>query len=266
MESYFPYEIVDSVAIVKMNRPPVNGLDFEFLSGMSEISSELNQRDDIRAILWTSNLKPFGGGMDLAMAAKMDKFTWNNYCIRLHKSFMDFENILKPVVGVISGAAVAGGALVALSCDFRFMGEKRAYFSLPEVDLGICLLVSSTTRLPHIIGRAKAIDWLFTGRRINADEALEMGLANKVFKDEELLEKSFEFAQSLAAKGRHVMAAAKKAMNHSLHREILANYYFEHESVEMCADTDEMKEGYASFFQKRKPDFKKLIRDKAENE
>lgn len=259
-EMYFPYEVVDSVAIVKMNRPAVNGLDFEFLKGMSEISSELNARDEVRAILWTSNLKVFGGGMDLAMAAKMDKFTWNNYCIRLHKSFMDFENILKPVVGVINGAAVAGGTLVALSCDFRIMGEKRAYFSLPEVDLGICYLVSATTRLPRMIGRAKAIDWLFTGRRINANEALEMGLANMVFKDEELFEKSFEFAQSLAAKGRHVIAACKKALNYSLHKDILANYYFEHEAVEMCADTDEMKEGYASFFQKRKPDFKKLIK------
>jgi enoyl-CoA hydratase/carnithine racemase len=259
-ENYFPYDVVDSVAVLKMNRLPVNGLDFEFLKGMSEISAELNARDDIRAILWTSNLKVFGGGMDLAMAAKMDKFTWNNYCIRLHKSFMDFENILKPVVGVINGAAVAGGALVAISCDFRIMGESRAYFSLPEVDLGICLLVSATTRLPRILGRAKAIDWLFTGRRINAKEAMEMGLANMVFKDEELMEKSFEFAQSMAAKGRHVIAAAKKALNYSLHRDILANYYYEHEAVEMCADTEEMKEGYASFFAKRKPDFKKLMK------
>lgn len=257
-KNYFPYEVDDSVAILKMNRAPVNGLDFEFLQGMSEVSAELNARDDVRAVMWTSNLKVFGGGMDLSMASKMDKWTWNNYCFRLHKSFMDMENILKPVVGVINGAAIAGGALVALSCDFRIMGEKRGYFSLPEVDLGICYLVSVTTRLPRLMGRAGAIDWLFTGRRLNANEALTMGLANMVYKDEELFEKSLEFTRSLAAKGRHSIAAAKKALNHSLHRDILANYYMEHEAVDMCADTAEMKEGYDSFFQKRKPDFKKL--------
>lgn len=257
-ENYFPYEVVDSIAIVKMNRPPVNGLDFDFLRAMSEISGELNLREEIRAVMWTSNLKVFGGGMDLAMASKMDKFTWNNYCIMLHKAFMDLESILKPVVGVINGAAVAGGTLVALSCDFRIMGETKGYFSLPEVDLGIPYLVSATTRLPRMIGRAKAIEWLFTGRKVNAKEALEMGLATMVVKDEELMEKSYEFAQILSSKGRYSIAAAKKALNYSLHRDILANYYMEHEAVEMAADTAEMKEGFASFFQKRKPDFKNL--------
>ncbi len=257
-ENHFPYEVFDSVAVLKMNRPPVNGLDFDFLAKMGEVSDELNKRDDVRVVLWGSNLKVFGAGMDLAMASKMDKFTWNNYCLALHRAFLKLENILKPVIAVINGAAVAGGTLVALSCDFRLMGEKRGYFSLPEVNLGIPYLVSATTRLPSIIGRAKAVDWLFTGRRINAQEALEMGLANKVFKDEELTEKSIEFAKFLSTKGKYTIAAAKKCLNAKLHREIEANYIFEHDAVDLTAETEEMNEGYASFFEKREPDFKKF--------
>ncbi len=256
-ENHFPYTVDDSVAILKMNRLPVNGLDFDFLAQMGEVSDELNKRDDVRVVLWGSNLKVFGAGMDLAMAMKMDKFTWNNYCIALHRAFLKLENILKPVIAVVNGAAVAGGTLVALSCDFRLVGEKRGYFSLPEVNLGIPYLVSSTTRLPAMIGRAKAIDWLFTGRRINAQEALEMGLANKVVKDEELMEKSIEFARFLSTKGKYTIAAAKKCLNASLRRDIEANYVFEHKAIDLAAESEEMKEGYASFFEKREPDFRK---------
>lgn len=257
-ENNFPYTVEDGLAILKMNRPPVNGLDFDFLTQLGEVSDELNKRDDVRVVLWGSNLKVFGAGMDLTMASKMDKFVWNNYCLALHRSFLKLENILKPVIAVINGAAVAGGTLVALSCDYRFIGEKRGYFSLPEVNLGIPYLVSATTRLPSLIGRAKAIDWLFTGRRVNAQEALEMGLANKVIKDEELMEKSIEFAKFLSAKGKYTMAAAKKCLNAKLHREIEANYILEHEAVDLTAETEEMKEGFASFFEKREPDFKKV--------
>jgi enoyl-CoA hydratase/carnithine racemase len=257
-ENYFPYIVKESVAIIEMNRFPVNSLDFEFLRQLGTMSEEMSRRDAVRAVLITSKFKVFGAGLDLKMAAKMSKDQWHNYTLALHDSFNRLENIPKPVVAAVNGPALAGGLLICLSCDFRFMGEKKAYFGLPEVNLGIPYLAGVTKRLPALIGRANAIDLMFTGRKISAYEAKKIGLINKVFKDKELLEKSFGFAKMLASKGRHSIAAAKKCLNESLYREVQANLALEHEAVNMTVETDEIMEGYASFLDRRDPDFLKL--------
>lgn len=259
-EDYIPYRIEDSIAVVRMSRPPVNGLDFEFLRQLGKVSDELGVIDDIRVVVITSAFKVFGAGLDLKMAAKMDKDKWHNYALSLHNSFNKLENIPKPTIAVINGAALAGGLLISLSCDFRFIGEKEGYFSLPEVNLGIPYLAGSTIRLQKMIGRVKSTELMFTGRDISAREALEIGLVNKVFKDEELFERSMEFARILTSKGRHSIAAAKRCMNESLFREIQANLPLEHEAVNMTVETDEIKEGFASFFEKREPNFRKIER------
>jgi len=258
VERYFPYTVEDNIAVVKMSRAPVNGLDFEFLKQLGEISDELGAVDQARVVLITSNFKVFGAGLDLKMASKMDKEKWHNYVLALHHSFNKLENILKPVIAVINGAALAGGFLISLSCDFRFMGEKKGYFGLPEVSLGIPYLAGITKRLPALIGRANAIELMFTGRDIRAHEAKEIGLVNCVFKDEELFEKSMEFARMLAGKGRYTIAAAKRCLNEGLYRDVQSNLALEHEAVDLTAETDEIREGYASFFEHRAPEFTKL--------
>lgn len=256
--TYFPYTIENNIAIVVMSRAPVNGLDFEFLKQLGEVSDEIAALDEIRSVLITSKFKVFGAGLDLKMAQKMDKAKWHNYALALHHSFNKLENILKPVIAVVNGAALAGGLLISLSCDFRLMAEKNGYFGLPEVNLGIPYLAGVTKRLPAIIGRAHAMELMFTGRNINANEAKEIGLVNKVCKDENLLKESMEFANMLASKGRYTIAAAKKCLNEGLSREVQANLCLEHDAVDITAETDEMMEGYSSFFEQRKPDFRNL--------
>ncbi len=255
---YFPYTIENSIAIVKMSRAPVNGLDFDFLNQLGEVSDEIGALDEVRVVLITSKFKVFGAGLDLKMAAKMDREKWHNYALALHHSFNKLEKIPKPVIAVINGAALAGGLLVSLSCDFRFMAEKNGYFGLPEVNLGIPYLGGVTKRLPALIGRANAMGLMFTGKSINAKEAKEIGLVNRVCKDEELFEKSVEFAQMLASKGQYTIAAAKKCLNEGLLRDVQANLALEHDAVDITTETDEIQEGYASFFEQRKPDFRNL--------
>jgi enoyl-CoA hydratase len=257
-ENYFPYSVKENVAIIEMSRPPVNGLDFEFLRQLGAVSVEIGTVDEARVVLMTSKFRVFGAGLDLKMAAKMDTDRWHNYALALHHSFNRLENIPKPVIAVINGPALAGGLLISLSCDFRFMGEKKGYFGLPEVNLGIPYLAGVTKRLPALIGRANAIDLMFTGRNISAHEAKQMGLLNQVFKDNELFEKSMEFAQMLASKGRYTIAAAKRCLNEALFREVETNLALEHDAVDMTTDTEEIREGYASFFEQRAPDFRRL--------
>jgi len=257
-ENYFPYRIEHGIIIVEMSRSPVNGLDFEFLKQLGQVCDEIGALDEVRVVLIKSKFKVFGAGLDLKMAQNMDKDMWHNYALALHNSFNKLENILKPVIAVINGPALAGGLLISLSCDFRFMAEKNGYFGLPEVNLGIPYLAGVTKRLPAIIGRARAMELMFTGENIGAHEAKAIGLVNQVYKDEELLEKSMEFAQMLASKGRYTIAAAKRCLNEGLFREVQNNLSLEHEAVDMTTETSEIREGYASFFEQRKPNFIKL--------
>ena len=254
-KNYFPYEVIDSVAIVKMSSKPVNALDFEFLSQMKKFGEKINQDESARVVMLSSKYKVFGSGLDLKMAARMGKSEWHLYCIALHNAFNKLDCIEKPVIGVIGGAAVGGGFLIALGCDIRIMGEKHAYLSLPESTLGIPYLAGSTTRLPEIVGKAKAFELMYTGAKINSRQALNLGLANWVFNDEELLTKSFEFAKGLAKKGRYSLAAAKKCLNYSVLEQVGRNFTLEHLAVDMTAESSEIKEGYDSFFNKREPDF-----------
>ena len=257
-KNYFPYTVENSIAIVRMSREPVNGLDFEFLNQLGEVSDEIGALDEVRVVLITSKFKVFGAGLDLKMAAKMDREKWHNYALALHHSFNKLENILKPVIAVINGAALAGGLLISLSCDFRFIAERKGYFGLPEVNLGIPYLAGVTKRLPALIGRANAMELMFTGKDISAKEAKEIGLVNRVCKDEELFEKSAEFAEMLASKGQYTIAAAKKCLNEGLLRDVQINLALEHDAVDITTETEEIREGYASFFEQRKPDFRKL--------
>lgn len=258
-EDYFPYTIKDNIAVVKMSKAPVNGVDFEFLKQLGEISDKMGANDDIRAVVITSKFKVFGAGMDLKMAYRMDRNTWHNYLLAGYNFFKKFENILKPVIAVINGGALAGGMMISLSCDFRFIGEKKGYFGLPEVSLGIPYLGGVARRLPNIVGRAKAIELLFIGRNISAQESLDIGLVNKIFKDEDLFEESMEFARMLASKSRYTIAATKRCMNESLFREVQYNLALEHEAVDMTVETYEIKEGFASFFEHRVPNFTKKV-------
>ena len=258
--NHFPVSVRNGIAVVTMSRPPVNGLDFEFLKQLREVSERLAKDDEVRVILITSRFKVFGAGLDLRMASHMDAEKWHNYALALYHSFNSLENILKPVIAVINGAALAGGLLISLSCDFRFMGEEKGYFGLPEVNLGIPYLAGVTRRLPALIGRAKAIELMFTGRNISAREALAFGLVNRVFPDEDLLEDSMQFARALASKGRYTIAAAKRCLNVNLQKEVQENLALEHDAVDLTVETEEIREGYASFFEQREPDFLKIAR------
>lgn len=257
-KNYFPYTIDEYVAIVTMSRAPVNGLDFEFLKQMAKVSSQLNSDDSVRVVLITSKFKVFGAGLDLKVASQMDRDDWHNYCIALHHGFNELENINKPVIGVVNGAAMGGGFLIALSCDFRMVGEKKGYFALTEANLGIPYLAGSTTRLPELVGKAKATELMFTGARISAQEALEMGFVNRVFRDEDLFEKSLEFAKDLSRKGKYSIAAAKKCLNDNTRRNIEIKYGLEHDAVDLTVETNEINEGYKSYFEKRLPNFHRL--------
>lgn len=253
---YFTLEKRDACGIVYMGRPPVNSLDVEFLQELAKMSDSISGASEIRAIVLTSRLKVFCAGLDLKMASQMDLKAWTRYEMELNHAFGKLLNLPKPVIAAINGPALGGGMVIALASDFRFIAEEGGRMGLPEVNLGIPLLGGSTQLLARIFSRGVAIEIAFSGNTYNSHEALKMGLVHKVCKDEELLKRSIIFGQELAQKGPLALAMIKRFLNESLGKEIDGILPLELEAVEKTAETEDMKEGFSSFFEKRKPVYK----------
>jgi enoyl-CoA hydratase/carnithine racemase len=239
-----------------MDQPPVNSLDVEFLQELAKVADPISADAGIRALVLTSRLKVFCGGLDLKMASQMDLKEWTRYEMELNHGFSKLMNLPKPVIAAINGAALGGGMVIALASDFRFIAEEKGSMGLPEVNMGIPLLGGSTQLLARMFKRGVAIEIAFSGKTYNSQEALKMGVVHKVCKDEELLEKSLTFAQELAQKGPLALAMIKRCLNESLNKEIREILALDFEAVEKTAETEDMKEGFSSFFEKRKPIYK----------
>jgi enoyl-CoA hydratase len=240
-----------------MDRPPVNSLDVEFLQELAKITDPISADSEIGAVVLTSRLKVFCAGLDLKMASQMDLKAWTRYEIELGHGFGKLLNLPKPVIAAINGAALGGGLVIALASDFRFIAEGKGILGLPEVNLGIPLLGGSTPLLARVVNRAVAMEIALSGNTYNSQEALRIGLVHRVIKDEELLEKSIAFAQGLAEKGPMALAMIKRCINEGLQQEIQGVLPLELEAVEKTAETGDMKEGFSSFFEKRKPVYKR---------
>jgi len=239
-----------------MDRPPVNSLDVEFLQELAKVTDSISEDSGIRSLILTSRLKVFCAGLDLTMASQMDLKAWTRYKIELDHGFGNLLNLPKPVIAAINGAALGGGMIIALASDFRFIAEGKGTLGLPEVNMGIPLLGGSTPLLARVVNRAVAMEIALSGNTYGSQQALSIGLVHRVFKDEELLEKSVAFAQGLAEKGPVAVAVIKRCINESLREEILGVLPSELHAVEKTAESEDMKEGFSSFFEKRKPVYK----------
>ena len=253
---YFTLERRDSCGILYMDRPPVNSLDVAFLQELAKGAESISADAGIRALVLTSRLKVFCAGLDLKMASQMDLDAWSRYEIELDHGFGKLLNLPKPVIAAINGAALGGGMVIALASDFRFIAEEKGTLGLPEVNMGIPLLGGSTPLLARVVTRAAAMEIALSGNSYRSQEALSIGLVHRVFKDEELLEKSVAFAQGLIEKGPIAMAVIKRCINESLREEILGVLPLELHAVEKTGESEDMKEGFSSFFEKRKPVYK----------
>lgn len=253
---YFTLEKRDRCGILYMDRPPVNSLDVEFLQELAKVTDPISANAGICGLVLTSRLKVFCAGLDLKMASQMDLKAWTRYEIELGHGFGKLLNLPKPVIAAINGAALGGGMVIALASDFRFIAEEKGTMGLPEVNMGIPLLGGATPLLARIVNRAAAMEIALSGNTYSSQEALSIGLVHRVFKDEELLEKSVAFAQKLAEKGPVALAMIKCCINGSLREEIPGVLPLELDAVEKTAETEDMREGVSSFFEKRKPIYK----------
>ena len=249
-------EIESNVAILKINRPKMlNALNTETLKELEEAFNSLEENKSVRVIVLTGEGKAFVAGADISEMKDMSPEEARNFAAFGQKIFRKIETSEKPTIAAMNGFALGGGCELAMCCDIRLVSNK-AKIGLPEVSLGITPGFAGTQRLPRIVGSAKAKELIFTAGTINAEEALEIGLVNRVIEDEELMEKAMEMANTIASRSFTAIKYAKKAVTTGSHVDMETANAIEADSFALCFASADQKEGMSAFLEKRKPKFK----------
>ncbi|MHB0885172.1 MAG: enoyl-CoA hydratase/isomerase family protein [Bacillota bacterium] len=247
------------LAIITINRPPVNALNPEAINELTQVFKELRDDASVRVIIITgAGQYTFVAGADITSfgAGQGDPGEAQFAMIKIgQKFFTDIETYPKPVIAAINGVCLGGGNELAMSCDIRVAAES-ARFGQPEINLGIIPGWGGTQRLPRLIGKTKAMELLLSGDMLKAPDALRVGLVNKVVPDSELLTTAKNVGRMLATKAPIAMANIKKAVFQGLDTSIEEGLDVEHRAAVECFQTEDAIEGISAFLSKRKPQFK----------
>jgi enoyl-CoA hydratase len=250
-------EINGPAAIVKINRPDkLNALNIETMTELKALFSELHAGDEIRGIIITgSGEKAFIAGADISELNKLDALAGKEFSEKGQEVFNEIQNSEKPVIAAVNGFALGGGCELALSCHIRIASEN-AKFGQPEVNLGIIPGYGGTQRLTRIVNSGRAMEMILTGDLIDANEALRIGLVNKVYPLNELLDKAMEMCNKIAAKGKDAVRLSIKAINAAQEVSLSEGQHMEAGFFGICCGTEDFKEGTSAFLEKRKPRFR----------
>jgi len=208
-------EVHGGVGTILLNRPPMNALSFQVQEEIRQAAVEASQRDDVRAVVLYGGPKVFAAGADIkemAQASYQDMVARSN---ALQASFTAVARIPKPTIAAITGYALGGGCELALCCDLRVAGEK-AKLGQPEIQLGIIPGAGGTQRLPRLVGPARAKELIYTGRFVSTDEALHIGLVDRVVPDDEVYSAAMDMAEQFARGPAYALRAAKEAIDRGL--------------------------------------------------
>ena len=249
-------ETIKKIGIVKINRPEVlNAVNIETILELEKAMHEFDDNEDILVIIITGEGKSFVSGSDISKLAQLDALQAREYSQIGQRVLSFIENMEKPVIAAVNGYALGSGCELAMACDIRIASEK-AKFGQPEVKLGIIPGHAGTQRLARLVGISIAKELIFTGDIIDAQEALRIGLVNKVVEQESLLEEVNNIANKIVAVGPTAVRLAKTVINRGIDTNLTTASSYETEAFCVVFSTDEAKEGMNAFLEKRKPNWK----------
>lgn len=241
-------EVAEGVGTIRLDRPPMNALDISSQDRIRELAEETTRRDDVRAVVLWGGEKVFAAGADIKEMQNMDHAAMVARSRVLQDSFTAVARIPKPVVAAVTGYALGGGCELALCADFRIAAEN-AKFGQPEILLGLIPGAGGTQRLARLIGPSKAKDLIFTGRQVKAEEALSLGLVDRVVPAEEVYEQAHAWAARLAAGPAIALRAAKEAVDAGLETDIDTGLAIERNWFAGLFATEDREIGMRSFVQ-----------------
>ncbi len=246
----------DGVAFVTVNRPEkLNALNEQVIVELTDFFAGAAGSATVRAVVLTgAGEKAFIAGADIAVLAKCDPVAARENATRGQRLTQMMEGLGKPVIAAINGFALGGGCELALACHVRIAAEG-AKLGQPEVKLGITAGYGGTQRLPRLVGKGRALELLLTGDLIDAQEALRIGLVNRVVKRESLAAEAETLARKMIAVGPLAVEYTIEAVNRGLEASLAEGLALEANLFGLCFATADMKEGTAAFLEKRPAKF-----------
>lgn len=245
--------IDDAVALVRLNRPPVNALSDEVAAELTEAFKRC-QDDSIRAVVVTGQ-PHFAAGADIkGFKETLDAGGKEMSAEALVGAIRILDALQKPTIAAVHGYALGGGCELSLGCDFRYMAED-ARIGQPEIKLGLIPGAGGTQRLQRVVGFQKAKDLVYSGRQVGSEEAAAIGYADKVAPSDEVLDLAMADARKWAGEATVALAAAKKALAAGLGHDLETGMRVEFEQFQRTFATEDAVEGVTAFVDKREADF-----------
>ena len=246
MAEFVSVQSAGGLATIRLDRPPVNALSIALQGELLDAASRVSTDPDIRAVVIYGGEKMFAAGADVKEMADKNSAEMADISRRLHASFRAVAAIGKPVVAAITGFALGGGLELALCADFRIAGEN-VRFGVPEILLGVIPGLGGTQRLPRLIGPARAKGLIYTGRFVDAEEALRIGLVDKVVPDADVYGAATRFAGQFLSGPALALSAAKEAIDTGLDLGLDAGLEVERLHFAALFATEDQKRGMESF-------------------
>ena len=237
-----------AVATITINRPPINALSAAVQDELGSAATEVAQRRDVLAVVVYGGPKRFVGGADILEMATWSHTDMVDRSAALQAPFAAVARIPKPVVAAITGYALGGGLELALAADFRICGDN-ARLGQPEILLGIIPGAGGTQRLPRLIGPARAKDLIYTGRIVEADEALAMGLVDQVVAPDDVYDAAMACARRFVTGPAYALRAAKEAIDLGLEVDLATGLEIERMHFAALFATNDAMIGMTSFIE-----------------
>lgn len=253
------FDKAEGIATITLNRPKVyNAINNEILKEISSVTELIASDKEIKAVIITGGNKVFAAGGDISYMVSADPLEAEQFMTSCHNTLDKLANLDVPVIAAIAGLALGGGCELALSCDIRIATEGTQ-IGLPEINLGIFPGGGGTQRLTRLVGSGWAKYMIMTGKSIDADTALKIGLITAVYTQENLMAEARKLALELAAKSSIAMRTLKRSINNGENVDLPSGLLFEQKTWALLFAADDAREGMTAFLEKRKAVFKDRI-------
>ena len=256
-EAYVTLTKETPVGIVTLNRPPANSYDLKFMQDLDTAIEGVAADAEIKAALMVSaSEKFFSGGADIKAFLANSPEANVEMVNFAHEALAKIARIPKVFIAVINGHAMGGGLEMALACDLRFAGDGKFMLALPESTLGLLPGNGGTQRLPRLIGIGPALELMLSGSTVSPQQALQLGLVNKVFPPESVLDEAKRYALKIANGPTKALAYIKRCVYEGIEQPLAEGLALERELVADLFAGEDAREGLTAFVEKRQPNFK----------
>ena len=241
-------EVADGVGTIRLDRPKMNALNAQVAEEIRAAAAEATERDDVKAVVLYGGERVFAAGADIKEMAEMSYTDMVKHSTGLTSALALVARIPKPVVAAVNGYALGGGCELTLCADIRIAADN-ATFGQPEVLLGVIPGAGGTQRLTRLVGPSRAKDIIFTGRFVKADEALQIGLVDKVVTADQVYDEAVAWAGQFAGAATYAVRAAKETIDRGLEVDLDTGLEIERQQFAALFATQDRTTGMESFVQ-----------------